>query len=427
MPRRGFAIHFPAFATPAEYGAGRLQFEFLLFFAATGGLALGAIGVAAGVLDSPAGSMVIGDWYLMTSGLLIVAASSSRRRTIVAAAGGALACMALAYPALHLAGAAPALKPFAKASVALSAAAGVVAQFVVASRERDPALARRQLRHACFAVALVALQVASGWGVQATTAIGQTFDRTVLLMDDTLGARIPALLRDAVTNNALAHFVVRHVYISLPLAMVGYDLLRRDFENWTMTKLLLVSSMIGFCLYFVTPVAGTTFLSPAYDSGGAVLADATAEAFRTTPRNCMPSLHTSYALFLILASLARQGDAIWSRLVSAGFVAYGVLTIVGAMVYGDHYAFDCIVALPFATAIYLTVVRPPIDTAMRGDLTLTGATLFVLWVAIIRADAALPAPLLLGTAVLSMAYFGFAICALVRRPHASAAAFARPV
>lgn len=275
--------------------------EFVLFFFSILAVAAGGLGVLFGVLNSPLSMMVVGDWYVTTSGLLIVLSSTDERPTIVRAIGALALAAAGAYALLRAFGVDVGAKEYVKLSMSAAAVCAIVTQFAIGLRA-DSRARRDHLRVACFAAALVILPITSSWGVQMTTFISKTYDHALLAMGDSLGIRIPALVRAAVWNNSIADYVTFHVYISISLAMVAYDIVWRDFKNWEMTKLLLVSSVVGFVFYFIVPVAGTTYLLPHYNPAGAPGA---LSSISDPPRNCMPSLHTTWGCF---SSPARSRD-----------------------------------------------------------------------------------------------------------------------
>jgi hypothetical protein len=370
-------------ATPPQAPDRGLAIEFVLFAISIAGVVAGTIGIAAGVVTSPLNIMVVGDWYVMTSGLLIVVAGTDQRKAMLKVAGAVAAAAVLAYALVRATGMPVDAKVFVKLSVAAAATATIAAQFVSGLRA-DGATRRRRLRIACFAAALVILPIGSGWGVQVTSLVPTAYDPAVAAMDDSLGVRIPALVRSVVWNHPLLNYVTFRVYISVSLAAVAWDVVRRDFRDWRMIKLLLVSSVVGFAFYFVTPVAGTTFLTPDYNPPGAPIV---ALPFEGVPRNCMPSLHTTWALFLIAGAITQPRRNLLERAAAVLFPVYGLFTIAGALAFGDHYFFDCIVAIPFAVMVYALYGMFADDgfrQARNWIAFASSGALFAIWVVLIR-------------------------------------------
>ncbi|HMN71856.1 MAG TPA: phosphatase PAP2 family protein [Rhodoblastus sp.] len=375
-----------AATSSARPGERALPFEYLLFALAVGGLAAGGVAIRLGLLIAPTSGLVVGDWYLLTSGLIIVAAAGSRRGPVLAIAGVILLVAAALYPALKLAGIAIEPKLHAKAAIAFASASAIAAQFLIGFRQSLPWRDNRDLAIACFAVALVITPLMSGWGIQISAIIPQTLDANALQMDEAFGVRVPAWLDGKIMASAAARYVVFHVYISISLAMVGYDLMAGDARDWRMTKLLLVSSFLGFVAYFITPTVGVVYFEGYGPSRAAAdIMAQTSAAAATLPRNAMPSLHTTWGVMLIVAAVAQKNPGPWRRLVSALYAIYGVLTICGALTFGNHYLVDCIVALPFAATILLSF-EPAATRAQNGfdPCFWAGVLLFAAWVAMLR-------------------------------------------
>ncbi len=381
-------------------------FEYVLFALALAGLAAGGVAIALGYLDTPTAKLVVGDWYLLTSGLIIVAAAGSQPRTILTTAALAGLLAAAVYLPLKLAGVSVGPKSYVKAGVALASAAAIAAQFGIGLRSGRGWRDNRDLAVACFAAALVVTPLMSGWGIQISAAIPQTFDATALRMDDAFGFRAPAWLREHMSASGALSYLVFHVYISISLAMVGYDLLAGDTRDWRMTKLMLVSSLLGFAAYFIAPTVGVTYFE-GYDASRSLgdIVARTSAAAADLPRNAMPSLHTTWGAMLIVTAFAGPAAGPWRGAIATLYVAYGLLTICGALTSGDHYLIDCIVALPFAASILLSFEGP--GTRARSGFQpcfLSGVVLFAAWIAMLRigGDMIVP-PLVLAMSAASVA------------------------
>jgi hypothetical protein len=410
----------PLTNNPVRFSHSRsttLTFEYGIFALTAIGFALGGVAVALGYLRSPAASMVVGDWYLLTSGFVIVAAASSRPRLIGFAAVSAFLIVAALYPVSRALGLADGSQAHIKIAVACASAMAIATQFIFALRQGRVWRENRDLAVGCFAVALVVVPLMSGWGIEASTHVAWTLDAQVLRIDDLFGLRVPARMIVLVMSSPKLSSLVFHVYISVSLAMVGYDLLFGDTRNWRMTKLMLVSSFVGFVVYFITPVVGTNF----FDAYGAdipqqILLQFPVSAGHDLPRNAMPSLHTTYGLFLIAAAIARVGRDWRESVVAILFGSYGAMTICGALVFGHHFLTDCIVAVPFATAILLIVVEFESGKAKgMNALVGFGVVLFCCWVAVLRFGDVLGTwPVIYPLAAAGLALYAFAVVRLRR-------------
>ena len=402
---------------PAAALFGAIPFEYLLFGFAMGGMALGAAAIVLGLLGSPAASMVVGDWYLLTSGFIIVAAASSRRPAILLAAAAVALVAATLYLPIHVVAPAVGLKSYVKVSVALAAAAAIATQFAIGLRRGGTLRANRDLAIACFAVALVVTPLMSGWGIQISALIPQTLDATALRVDEAFGLRAPAWLDGKIGQSAALSYIVFHVYISISLAMVGYDLMFGDTQKWRMTKLLLLSSLLGFLTYFITPVVGTVYFSD-YGPSAPFATIVAQTASSDLPRNAMPSLHTTWGLMLIVSAALRPRAGVWNALLRASFAVYGVLTICGALTFGKHYLIDCVVALPFAATIMLAFAQVEArGTRSFAICIAAGLALFVGWIAILRIGGGLAAqPVILAMTAASLAHMVLSVRAMRTAP-----------
>jgi hypothetical protein len=67
----------------------------------------------------------------------------------------------------------------------------------------------------------------------------------------------------------------------------------------------------------------------------------------------MPSLHATWGLLLIFAVINDYKKRVqrWT-LVESGFLIFGILTILGALIHGEHYLLDVVVAIPLAAGLY---------------------------------------------------------------------------
>lgn len=382
------------------------SFEYLLFALALAGLAAGGVAIAFGLLQAPTVGLVVGDWYLLASGLVIVAAAGSQRRTILLAAGLAALMAAALYLPLKLAGLSIGPKAYVKAGVALASATAIGAQFAIGFRRGGAWRDNRDLAVACFAVALVITPLMSGWGIQISAAIPQTLDAAALRMDDAFGLRLPVWIGQIVSSSGALSYVVFHVYISISLAMVGYDLLAGDTSGWRMTKLMLVSSLLGFAAYFITPTVGVAYFE-GYDASrplSDIIARESAAA-STLPRNAMPSLHTTWGIMLIVTAMTRPSGNLWRQGIAALYAVYGALTICGALTFGEHYLSDCIVAMPFAATILLSFEDATTRVRLGFAACLcSGAFLLSAWIVMLRIGGeAINQPLVLAMAAASLA------------------------
>src|SRR6185437_7874394 len=117
-------------------------------------------------------------------------------------------------------------------------------------------------------------------------------------------------------------------------------------------------------------------------------------------RNCMPSLHTAWALALWWQARALGRRA---RIVTGFFLVFTLLATLG---FGLHYAFDLVVAVPFTLTVRTACLPAPAgEPWRRRRVVLSGAALTLGWLILLRIglhrlDAP---PLLMVVAVLATA------------------------
>ncbi len=145
------------------------------------------------------------------------------------------------------------------------------------------------------------------------------------------------------TSTATWHWAQMHllvgdffyfIYLSLPCVVV-LILVDLDAKNcWRLVLVLLMTSVCAVPFYLLFPAVGPLHI-------GAPNAH----------RNCLPSLHITWAILLWRA--AKPG---WKSWAMALFV---LLTAISTLTTGEHYLIDLIVALPYAACWSLAIRRKP--------------------------------------------------------------------
>lgn len=137
------------------------------------------------------------------------------------------------------------------------------------------------------------------------------------------------------------------------LALVLGENKSRSLHAW---RTLFVPYVVAAVCYLWLPATGPGVAIGGYPATAAPAQELQAAMVSVlpAPRNAMPSLHLSSALwiFMLCAALRRK----WMAALAALFVlgtAWATLAI------GEHYVIDLAVALPFATALGLLLINPP--------------------------------------------------------------------
>ena len=127
----------------------------------------------------------------------------------------------------------------------------------------------------------------------------------------------------------------------------------RSLNVW---RTLFVPYVVAALCYLWLPATGPGVAIAGYPATAAAVQEVQAAMVSVppAPRNAMPSLHVSSAIwiFMLRAALRRK----WLFVAGALFVlgtAWATLAI------GEHYVIDLVVAMPFAAALGLFLMNPP--------------------------------------------------------------------
>lgn len=221
------------------------------------------------------------------------------------------------------------------------------------------------------------------------------YDLYVFAFEETLGPRFSVLAVRLFDALPPLHLAASLCYHALPLGVGAlYAALDRARGELDIALAFVVSTAIGFGLYFVFPVVGPlnvygdAFPDHLPPPGSIVAKDlwiATGE-----PRNGMPSLHTAWALLVwINARPLAPG-------LRRAFRAFAVLNLLATMGLRDaHWLTDLVVGAPLAIVVQaLCSVALPAASRARWTAAALGAALIALWFAALwwaqGAFAALP-------------------------------------
>lgn len=224
------------------------------------------------------------------------------------------------------------------------------------------------------------LGLVCGWAFLAATTVGQVWlqitarsrpavlDAYVATADHALGNpswRVGELFA-LIGTPGRAPFLI--VYAMLPVAavLVAAVQLRHGWVRHNVVLTFIAVGVLGPMIYLLFPVVGPTY---AFGSAGWPFAVTTgwpwqlpsfgaprAVSFDTmTPRNCVPSLHTAWAVVLFLHT---RSMAPWLRRLGAVWL---VVTLLATLGFGYHYGFDLVVG-----AIFGVTVEAAVRSATNG-------------------------------------------------------------
>jgi hypothetical protein len=207
---------------------------------------------------------------------------------------------------------------------------------------------------AAGSLVIIGQQIA-GIGQYFTTIEAMTFDNRAYLVDLSLGFNpvgfvlstveaMPGLLNAGVMP--LLHLA--YATILLMMALIVLLHLRIQSAGWGLAlTAFLLAGAAGGTLYHVFPAAGPVYAFAAFPELplSSALTPAPAILDPHYVRNCMPSLHMTFALLIVINT-----DDL-SRTVRSFTIVFTALTIIATLALGQHYLIDLIVAAPFTCAI----------------------------------------------------------------------------
>nr|WP_077799291.1 phosphatase PAP2 family protein [Streptomyces sp. JHA26] len=193
-------------------------------------------------------------------------------------------------------------------------------------------------------------------------------DRYLASADHALGNPSWVAGRIIEATGPVGHHVLDFVYTMLPVAAVvvaAWQLRKvaaeRRFPRHHLVRTFLVIGLLGPAVYMIFPVVGPVFAygDGAWGTGGGQWAVAhlwphtlpPADAPQHmpydefTPRNCMPSLHTAWAVTIFIHSRTAPRVLRWAG------AAWLVATLTATLGFGYHYGADLVAGVVFAYTV----------------------------------------------------------------------------
>jgi hypothetical protein len=215
---------------------------------------------------------------------------------------------------------------------------------------------------ACAWAFVAATTVGNVWLEVTAQARPEVLDEYVALADRALGSPSWAMGQVFEVLGPVGRAPFLAVYAMLPVAavVVAVAQLRDGWVRHNVVLTFVVVGAVGPLVYLLFPVVGPAF---AFGPGGGPFAVSTAWPGRSpvlpspvpvsfdaiTPRNCVPSLHTVWAVVLFLHTRAA---ARWLRI---GGAVWLVATLLATLGFGYHYGVDLLVGAVFALTVEAAV------------------------------------------------------------------------
>ncbi len=143
-------------------------------------------------------------------------------------------------------------------------------------------------------------------------------------LDSLLGVNLQPYAMMTLYSSPILGGISKAVYEAYILGIVLAAMIGSNPERFL--GKVAATTVIGSLFYFVVPACGPYF----YLTSTA-----------TAPRNCMPSLHMTWALMVWYQV---RGKSLPVRLAADLFLLFNVIAMVG---FGEHYVVDLIAAVPF--------------------------------------------------------------------------------
>jgi hypothetical protein len=160
-----------------------------------------------------------------------------------------------------------------------------------------------------------------------------TVDPTLLRIDRAM--RLDPIIAAQTHHQIMG--ILNFTYNMLPL-MIAFAWIAE--QNVTLRRAILIGGLGAWITYYLCPATGPGF----YDWS-------LRAAFAHSLRNCMPSMHWTWALLLAVNARSRATKTI--------FWIYQGLVAVSTIALGQHYFIDLIAAIPYALFVQLAAVKLP--------------------------------------------------------------------
>lgn len=232
-----------------------------------------------------------------------------------------------------------------------------------------------------------ALLLAAALPLELTVTLHPTtLDGRAFLLDQTLFGGQPAWAVGRLFAASKATLVFEAlVYVYLPVAAAGvYVLERRAGRKSDLQVAFLVVGIIGIMALHLAPIAGPNAFRPLYPRSFPPTDVALQSLYiaGTRWRNCIPSMHTTWALLVYWH--ARQFGA---RGRAFGLAWLGT-TIIAMLGLGEHFLVDVAVSTPFAVAMRALFLRTATKRA-RVHAIAGGLAFFAMWLLLLRGPTAI--------------------------------------
>lgn len=216
-----------------------------------------------------------------------------------------------------------------------------------------------------------------------TIALSTVYDYHILALQDALGLRWTIDMIKHVPEGSPLFQYCGFAYFSI----LGTVVLMRAAEiqqksPGNIFTLFIAAAVVGYASYYVTPGIGPPWTIPAFPNdipapGDYAVATFTAP-YSAFPRNAMISLHTAWAILMILSALSL------GRWISILFIVMGLSNIAATLVLRMHWVLDLVPSVSLAVGVYLAFWNHPPTHRLRLRLVASLAAIIVFWLVVVR-------------------------------------------
>jgi PAP2 superfamily len=272
--------------------------------------------------------------------------------------------------------------------IAFAIYTGLVAFRAIQTHHKTEALKAAELNRWYWWLFVLLLSIQSfsltGLTLSATTW-PQTWDAILYKLDHALGSSPAGTLNGMMKVIVGVEAITRLAYASILFSAyicIGMVLRSKVAARVNLWAYVITPFWLPLLFYNWVPASGPIYAFPTTFPAmpdPAMLPLAPFEAL-VAPRNAMPSMHLSAAIFLLIA--AHIVRVRWLQLFAAAMVA---MTAWATLALGEHYLVDLIVAFPACAAIAFVTLQPS-RRASRAELAWAILSLFVLvsWLSLLR-------------------------------------------
>jgi hypothetical protein len=211
-----------------------------------------------------------------------------------------------------------------------------------------------------------------------------TLDGVVYAADSTLGWQPAFVLGRLLQARPPLELAINIVYAALPFALalvIGLQMRGRcGRAEPDAVALFLLAGVAAFSLYHVVPVTGPLYAFEGVWPWTEPLAAAVAApmAVPEAARNCIPSMHTTWALLIFFNTRG------YHRAIRVGAALFLALTLLATLGLGYHYLMDLVVAVPYTVALQAAMTPGAGARAVRGAVVALSAAMTLGWLLMLR-------------------------------------------